>query len=381
VSTHPTQEPNPIRPWQTGMYKPSGHKVYYYPDWPAYANRETYAEVANNEEAYNLACKMNAKTRDMCREFEQHPTCTPEELHTHFSSLQQQIDAKLDLYVKQAKKATADFKEIVPLLDRMQEMLSQWGKLRALMDDAKLPTWTAWFEAFRARLHEDVTIRTIQRKLREYRGEVKKPEHNHLHIDRCLLKQMRELAWDARYFADKSVTERLPEFAPDDPKKKQEWDRKMRDWQGLVGSISKRALTLEQEIERRNANPGLQLTQGEILIINRKRYRIAESVTADAITKTKTKGQYRIVLLACEAPYKLRKREECPECGYTLDVTDGKFGQHNYMPPRCNEFCPMSKRPVVLDEWGKVVNTARSTKKKAASAKAFAVNRSSAGVG
>ena len=59
---------------------------------------------------------------------------------------------------------------MLPLLDQMQAMLSQRGRLRKLMDTAGLPSWTEWFADFSNRMEEEVTIRTIQRKLRLYRG-------------------------------------------------------------------------------------------------------------------------------------------------------------------------------------------------------------------
>jgi hypothetical protein len=51
-------------------------------------------------------------------------------------------------------------------------MLSQRGEQRELVDTLGLPSWTDWFKEFRPRLKE-VTLRTIQRKIAEYRG--KKP--------------------------------------------------------------------------------------------------------------------------------------------------------------------------------------------------------------
>src|SRR5215470_6821744 len=51
----------------------------------------------------------------------------------------------------------------------MQSMLSQRGSQRERMSIAGLPTWSEWFKHFRERLREDITIRTIQRRLRAYR--------------------------------------------------------------------------------------------------------------------------------------------------------------------------------------------------------------------
>jgi hypothetical protein len=108
------------------------------------------------------------KTRDTCREFQAGVASV--ELRNKFDDLNNQINSKLRIYVASARKAKTDFDAMLPLLDQMQAMLSQRGRLRKLMDTAGLPSWTAWFADFGNRMEEEVTIRTIQRKLRLYRG-------------------------------------------------------------------------------------------------------------------------------------------------------------------------------------------------------------------
>lgn len=108
-------------------------------------------------------------TGDVCRESE--PSLTPGEIRDAFSELEKQITLKLDAYVTQAVKAKTDFDALVPLLDQMQSMLSQRGAQRRLMDTLELPTWTEWFSKFRDSLGEEFTLRTIQRKLRQYRDD------------------------------------------------------------------------------------------------------------------------------------------------------------------------------------------------------------------
>jgi hypothetical protein len=111
----------------------------------------------------------NGETRDTCRESES--SLTPGEIRAAYLELNRQITVKLDAYVAQAVKAKTDFDALVPLLDLMQSMLSQRGSRRRLMDTLGLPTWTEWFTEFRPRLHEEITLRTIQRKLRQYRDD------------------------------------------------------------------------------------------------------------------------------------------------------------------------------------------------------------------
>jgi hypothetical protein len=108
-------------------------------------------------------------TDDTCRESQ--PNLTPGELRDAFFQLEKQITVKLDAYVAQAVKAKTDFDALIPLLDQLQSMLSQRGAQRRLMDTIGLPTWSKWFSAFRPRLGEDFSLRTIQRRLRKYRED------------------------------------------------------------------------------------------------------------------------------------------------------------------------------------------------------------------
>ena len=292
-------EPKPIFPWAQGMYKPRGHKVYYYPDYPEHAGRTTHAEVASNDEAYKLASVLNATTRDMCREFEKNPSIAAQQMQSEFANLQKQIDSKLGVYVAQVKKATADFDAMIPLLDRMQAMLSQRGKLRELMDAAKLPTWTQWFESFRKRLDEDVTLRTIQRKLREYREGKQSTTKRTLHVDRKFLKGVQSAIGQASGLA-KCVIEAAK------PKPDPAYDIKDKSWQSVAEHVAKNWTALYEDIERRKREYGVKLAVGETLIVGKKRYRVTENLAADDIMRTKTKGEYRISLIVreVEAPMK-----------------------------------------------------------------------------
>jgi len=70
--------------------------------------------------------------------------------------------------------------ELMPLLNRMQMLLSQRGELHALTSADRslvgevdqleeLPTWTEWFEAIRSRIEMAMSLRTVQRKLKMLR--------------------------------------------------------------------------------------------------------------------------------------------------------------------------------------------------------------------
>jgi hypothetical protein len=95
---------------------------------------------------------------------------TPGEARAEYLDLNGQITVHLDSYVEQRAKATEDFKALLtPLLERMQSMLSERGKLRKLLNIAGAPQWGEWLDEFEERLQLGITRRTIQRWLKKYR--------------------------------------------------------------------------------------------------------------------------------------------------------------------------------------------------------------------
>jgi hypothetical protein len=105
-------------------------------------------------------------TGDTRRELE----ITPGEVHAAYVELNGRITVRRDIYVDSAVKAKTDFEALLPLLDEMHSMLSQRGSKCKLINTLGLPTWPEWFEVFCERLPADLGIRTIQRRLREYRN-------------------------------------------------------------------------------------------------------------------------------------------------------------------------------------------------------------------
>jgi len=104
--------------------------------------------------------------RDTCRESK----LTPGEVHAAYLELNEQITEHLDSIVGKTVDATVEFKtHLDPLLDMMQSMLSKRGKLRKLLNIAGVPTWQEWYEDFEKRLHLDISLRTIQRRLKRRR--------------------------------------------------------------------------------------------------------------------------------------------------------------------------------------------------------------------
>jgi hypothetical protein len=82
------------------------------------------------------------------------------------------LDADINERTAQWKSRFADVmnefeEEILPLLDRMNSFLSH----HSLIHTPGLPGWGAWFERYRRNLNLRMTMRTVQRKLRRFRGE------------------------------------------------------------------------------------------------------------------------------------------------------------------------------------------------------------------
>lgn len=253
MATDTPISPTPLYPWASaGMYKPHGKQVIHYPNYPdLVTGRTVHATLENNAEADSLAQALNKQTHDMRREFVTNPKISKRQLHMEFVGLNQQIDQKLGTFSAAAKKASAELNAMLPLLEKMQAMLSQRGKLRDLMDSAKLPTWTAWFESFRERMPQDVTIRTVQRHLAERAGRKPVPKPK-LNIDRVLLKELQGTASSARSLVTE-IDRWIKEWMPKDKESLSVWAGKKKSLEFWIAKLTKELTILDQEIERRTA--------------------------------------------------------------------------------------------------------------------------------
>ena len=127
------------------------------------AEVSAHANPTNNLELPPVSA--SEEIHDECRESQ----LTPGEAHDEYLKLNGQITAHLDAFVGKMVDATEEFKTILPLLDQMQSMLSKRGRLRKLLNIAGVQTWEEWFEDFERRLHLDISFRTIQRWIKDYR--------------------------------------------------------------------------------------------------------------------------------------------------------------------------------------------------------------------
>jgi hypothetical protein len=152
------------------------------------------------------------ETGDTCREFS--PDAEPisgiddadggAEIKASYEKLNRKIIRSADKYGVKAQDAAASWDILMPLIDRMQAMLSQRGEQRELMDTLGLPSWTEWFKEFRPRLKE-VTLRTIQRKIAEYRGKKPVKRDTRQKYDAVDIAHLEKVALTAQQLAEDDI--------------------------------------------------------------------------------------------------------------------------------------------------------------------------------
>ncbi len=129
---------------------------------PAVAGAE--ATTLHSQSVTAISTVPEIDVRDICRESE----LTPGEVHAAYLELNGQITVHLDSIVGKMVDATKEFKtDLLPLLNMMQSMLSKRGKLRKLLDISRVQTWEDWFAEFEKRLQLKISLRQVQRWLKD----------------------------------------------------------------------------------------------------------------------------------------------------------------------------------------------------------------------
>lgn len=132
------------------------------------------------------------------------------EIQQEFLDLHRKINSKLDIFNSKASEAKLLFDDLIPDLDLMQAMLSQRGRYRRLMDTIGLPSWTDWFKAFQKRCALDYSLKTVQRRLKDYRIELgEEPEPNVVTPVEDLFKRLNALVPTLSDGVEHVVVERL----------------------------------------------------------------------------------------------------------------------------------------------------------------------------
>ena len=85
-----------------------------------------------------------------------------------FETLEADINERTAKWKSRFADVMAEFEEeIMPLLDRMNSLLSHHHHLHT----PGLPGWGVWYEKYRRSINLKMTMRTVQRKLAQFRGE------------------------------------------------------------------------------------------------------------------------------------------------------------------------------------------------------------------
>lgn len=103
-------------------------------------------------------------------DFTGHCPVNPETLQKEFEELNSSAQEQAKLLLPACKSLSEAWDDLLPVLNKMQGLLSQRGKSRELFRDADLPTWSGWWKTFKKNAGLDTTLRNVQIRLRKYRG-------------------------------------------------------------------------------------------------------------------------------------------------------------------------------------------------------------------
>ena len=142
-----------------------------------------------NEEQFSLV-RLDLVPNSSALVLESQPARAVDALATlvaSFSNEYNHLDTKIndltnELLGQEHKLSVRYRDELIPLLHRMQMLLSQRGNLHALVSNNRssvsalsqledIPTWTEWYDAFASRVEGAKSLRTVQRQLKKYRGK------------------------------------------------------------------------------------------------------------------------------------------------------------------------------------------------------------------
>jgi hypothetical protein len=95
---------------------------------------------------------------------------TEDQLKETYRNLNEDATAAADIIIDRCKSLDDAWRKLIPILDRMQSLLSQRGKARIAYRNAELPTWSGWYEGFCKRKEFGATLRAAQKRIRNFRG-------------------------------------------------------------------------------------------------------------------------------------------------------------------------------------------------------------------
>src|ERR1035438_5684912 len=106
-----------------------------------------------------------------------------EALKREFKGLNESAHERAKDIAPSSKALTVAWDNLLPILDKMQSLLSQRGEDRELLRNAHLPTWSRWWKSFQKETGLNTTLHTVQVRRSEERrvgkeGTGPPPPHN-----------------------------------------------------------------------------------------------------------------------------------------------------------------------------------------------------------
>lgn len=93
-----------------------------------------------------------------------------ETLKREFDELNSSAEEQARLIGPACKALNQAWDDLLPLLTKMQALLSQRGHERDRFEEPDLPTWSEWFGSFSKKTGLNLNIRTVQRRLKNFRS-------------------------------------------------------------------------------------------------------------------------------------------------------------------------------------------------------------------
>ena len=103
-------------------------------------------------------------------DFTGHCPVNPETLKKEFEELNSAAHEQATLVPVACAALGTALDELMPILAKMQSLLSQRGENRDLFRDAEIPTWSEWWKSYKKETGLRSCLRTVQRKLKEHRS-------------------------------------------------------------------------------------------------------------------------------------------------------------------------------------------------------------------
>jgi hypothetical protein len=128
-----------------------------------------HSEPDSRAQGENMSESVVSTTRPVS-DFTGHCPVNPETLKKEFEELNSAAHEQATLVPVACAALGTALDELMPILAKMQSLLSQRGENRDLFRDAEIPTWSEWWKSYKKETGLRSCLRTVQRKLKEHRS-------------------------------------------------------------------------------------------------------------------------------------------------------------------------------------------------------------------